>query len=118
MKVINGRTYNLWQQFWDQREDWKDGKLVDTSAGMETIITDIIFEENGDDSAMFGFKGEDFECWFDVRNGGVGGGPCPDEGGICFGTAMGSFYVVKPDRTLKVVTDEHGHTKSDEVNNG
>lgn len=96
MKVINGKKYGLWQQFFDQRKEWIGGKLVDTEIdAMETKITDVIFEENGDDSAKFGFKGEDFECWFDVQHGGVGGGPV-EEGGISFGSRFGgSFYAVK-----------------------
>jgi len=97
MKVINGKTYNLWQQFWDQREKWIGGKLVDTEfSPKETEIVDIIFEENGEDSAKFGFKGKDFDCWFDVMHGGVGGGPVED-GGISFGSRFGgSFYAVRP----------------------
>ena len=99
MKVINGRTYNLWQQFWDQREEWIGGDLVDTTLDptLHTTITDVILEASGKDSAKFGFKGRDFECWFDVTQGGVGGGPCPDDRGICFSTRYGgSFYAVKP----------------------
>ena len=119
MKVINGKTYSLWQQFLDQREEWIGGKLVDTELSpMKTVITDVIFEENGGDSAKFGFKGEDFECWFDVKIGGVGGGPCPDKNGICFSNQYGgSFYVVKPELG-EIVSDNHGELHGDEVNDG
>ena len=96
MKVINGKTYNLWQQFWDQREEWIGGRLVDEESDVDTIIEDVIFEENGDDSAKFGFKGKDDDIWFDVKFGGVEGVPCPVKGGICFSSFGGYFYAVKP----------------------
>jgi len=109
LKIINGRTYSLWQQFWDQREQWIGGELVDTElTPLHTTIEDVIFEENGDDSAKFGFKGNKFDCWFDVQIGGIGG-ECPHPKGISFSAAYGgSFYAVKPERV------ESG----DEVNHG
>lgn len=95
MKIINGKTYGLWQQFYDQRKEWIGGKLVSLDGEVDTTIEDVIFEENDDDSAKFGFKGKDGDCWFDVKYGGVGGGPCPVDGGICFSSFGDVFYAVK-----------------------
>ena len=74
MKEINGKTYPLWQQFLDQREDWIGGTITNEDMGetLTTEITDVILEANGP-SAMFGFNGKDFNFVFGVKYGGISG---------------------------------------------
>lgn len=59
---------------------------------MYTKITAVILEPNGETSALFGFRGEDFNCTFDVAYGGVLGVPGP---GITFGTRYSTFTAMK-----------------------
>jgi hypothetical protein len=86
MTEINGKIYPLWSQFVSRKSEWIDGKLQDFGDPidaalmnqhgkglypLETTITDIRLEPNGDDSAFFYVVGKDFTCGFDVRCGGI-----------------------------------------------
>jgi len=81
MKIINGKTYPLWQQFLDKKKDWVGGILEDEGDNFDrkflgaeiatTIIEDITLRPNGEDSAFFSIKGKDFNCGFDVSCGGI-----------------------------------------------
>lgn len=81
MEPINGKVYPMWSQFVDKKQEWIRGILeddgdsfdrqLDSYAGMETIIVDIVLEPNGKESAMFLVKGKKFDCGFDVRYGGI-----------------------------------------------
>jgi hypothetical protein len=108
---VNGKIYPLWSQFVSRKSEWIDGKLQDFGDSMdvrllgpesfpvETIITDIILEPNGDGSAFFSVVGKDFTCGFDVRCGGIA--PENDEDWLTFGGYSGhkwriSKRVIKP----------------------
>jgi len=85
--IINGRQYPLWSQFVDHKHEYiggilqefqnpdEDGNLV------ETEITDVILQPNGNDSAYFSVIGKDFSCGFDCQYGGIVSG---EEGWITF----------------------------------
>ena len=91
MEPINGKTYPLWGQFVERKEEWMGGTLEDFGDSMDqhmfgadahaiTTITDITLEPNGD-SAMFCVEGEKFGCGFDVQFGGITAG---EEGWLTF----------------------------------
>jgi hypothetical protein len=66
--VVNGRRYSLWPKFVARKVEWIGGELEDVDApGETTRITDIKFEPNGTESAMFTVDGEDWSCACDVR---------------------------------------------------
>ena len=81
--VVNGKTYPMWSQFIEKKEDWIGGTLLDEGDSMDqrmglvkeggtcTKITDITLGPNGKDSAFFSVEGEDFTCGFDVSVGGI-----------------------------------------------
>jgi hypothetical protein len=94
--VINGKTYPLWQQFVDKKEEWIGGLLIDHDDCQVTIITDVCLKPNGTDSAFFSFEGEDYGCGFDVHHGGIGGEPILPEGLPFRGYDL-QFTVVKKD---------------------
>lgn len=73
MKEINGKTYPMWNGFIDNKTKWIGGILTETDFGetTSTRITDMTLEPNGEDSAYFSVIGEDFNCGFDVRYGGI-----------------------------------------------
>ncbi len=80
---VNGKTYPLWGQFVERKNEWIGGKLKEINIdpicgpiGEETTtkIKDIELVPNGKESAFFRVIGEDFSCGFDARSGGVSGG--------------------------------------------
>lgn len=83
MIEVNGKEYPLWSQFVERKNEWIGGILRDTGDSfdwsvmgitpMETKITDIRLEPNGDDSAYFSVDGGSFSCGFDVHFGGISG---------------------------------------------
>jgi len=92
---VNGRFYNLWGQFVENKERWIGGKLHDkeTLCGPcpVTTITDVELLPNGDDSAFFWIRGKDYDCGFDVKYGGVNGDKV--ENGLMLGGQMGTFSI-------------------------
>lgn len=90
MNVINGRTYPLWQQFVDRKDEWIGGTLTDPPGEDPTLITDVELKANGTDSAMFSFLGTDYDCGFDVGFGGVTGDHV--ENGLMFIRSFGGKF--------------------------
>lgn len=76
MIEVNGKVYPLWSQFVEGKEKFIGGTLQDLDMGMcvETEITDVTLEPNGEESAFFSVEGKDFGCGFDVGCGGVTAG--------------------------------------------
>ena len=70
---VNGKEYPMWGQFVENKQKWIGGTLEDHDMGIcvKTKITNITLTPNGDDSAFFSVDGEDFNCGFDVRYGGI-----------------------------------------------
>ncbi len=105
-RVVNGKVYNLWNQFVDRKAEWigsileDPGDAMDAALGLSeggpsrTTITDITLEPNGKDSAMFHIVGENFSCGFDVGYGGLGGGN-REEGWINFSGYGGHSFRIK-----------------------
>jgi hypothetical protein len=83
-RLVNGKHYPMWSQFADRAAEWIGGTLEDFGDHMDralggathmtTRIIGIVLEPNGTDSACFRVQGEDFDCAFDVRYGGIVGG--------------------------------------------
>ena len=83
MKVVNGKTYPMWDQFLEKKQEWVGGVLEDFGDNMDrtlfgdnkmaTEIVDITLEPNGEDSAFFSIVGKEFSCGFDVKHGGISG---------------------------------------------
>lgn len=82
MEAVNGRTYPLWGQFIDRKEEWIGGTLEDFGDPMDrrmgykgtvATITDITLTPNGEDSAFFGVHTDEGTFGFDVSVGGIGG---------------------------------------------
>ena len=101
MQTINGKTYTLWPQFVEKKNQWIGGDLIDFDhdVGLEskTKIKDITFTPNGKDSAMFSIIGEDFTCECDVEFLGVGGHiDRYPKGSITFTTRFGSDFTIVP----------------------
>lgn len=103
VNVINGKTYPLWQQFVDKKNEWIGGKLVDNGDSMDillgakpmqTEIVDIVLSANGKDSAMFEVVGKEFTCSADV--GYLGIGTSTDKGLQLYGYGDHSFKIYKP----------------------
>ena len=104
MIKINGKRYPLWSQFVEQKGKWIGGVLQDfgdsmdkalglANGAMETIITDITLEPNGDDSAFFSVKGEKFGCGFDVGHGRIG--DCQEKPWLTFSGYGGHKWRIK-----------------------
>ncbi len=106
--VVNGKRYSLWPQFVEKKYEWIGGTLQDRpdrdalAFGMEmpkggwheTTITDVRFEPNGKDSALFAVDGKDFWCASDVRYLHVD----PDHSGngwLAFGSYGGSLWRIR-----------------------
>ena len=77
---VNGKVYTLWGKFVEEKACWIGGFLQEigdpdpvrpTGEMKKTKITDIELVPNGSGSAFFRVKGEDYNCGFDVRHGGV-----------------------------------------------
>lgn len=82
MIVINGKKYPIWSQFVKRKQEWIGGILEDFGdsddraigiTAIQTKITDIKLEPNGDESAFFSVDGENFGCGFDIRSGVISG---------------------------------------------
>lgn len=78
--IVNGKEYPFWGQFVEQKARFIGGVLEDldddpmiVNDGSTTIITDILLEPNGKDSAYFRVTGREYECGFDVSVGRIGG---------------------------------------------
>lgn len=95
--VINGKRYSLWPKFALQKKQWIGGTLKDYSANADTKITDIRFEPNGTDSAMFTICGEDFDCAADVHYLAVDAriGERLGKGWLGFSTTFGHEFAIK-----------------------
>ena len=91
---VNGKEYPMWGQFVERKSEFIGKRLDDYDMGehMSTIITDITLEPNGEDSAYFSVEGEDFNCGFDVRYGGISGG---EEGYIAFHGFGGHEFTIE-----------------------
>jgi hypothetical protein len=92
MEAINGKTYPMWGQFVDNKDQWIGGTMreFDRQCGPAPSekITDIKMEPNGTDSAMFVVCGETYQWSCDVQSLSVGGGDNP-VGGIRLHTRWG-----------------------------
>ena len=97
LKLVNGKNYPMWQQFVDKKDDFIGLRLVDFDIGMraETIVTDVVLIPNGDDSAWFGVKGEEFECGFDVSVGGISGQKIEKNSVMTFTGYMGHTWEIQ-----------------------
>lgn len=95
--VINGKRYSLWPKFVLQKKQWIGGTLKDYSANADTKITDIRFEPNGTDSAMFTICGEEFECSADIHYLAIDPqlGARLGEGWIGFSSSFGLQFAIK-----------------------
>lgn len=93
-KVINGKTYHLWQQFLDKEQEYIGGTLHDMDDGNQetTEITAIRLEPNGKESAAFYVDGKEYGCGFDVSVGGVTGG---EHGWVTFCGYGGHIWRIK-----------------------
>ena len=100
--IINGKEYPMWSQFVEKQEEWIGGTLMDGGDSFDrglglppvtTIITEIELKPNGDDSAWFGVKGENFDCGFDVQFGGISGNQ--EDGWLTFSGYMGHSWKIK-----------------------
>jgi len=95
MIPVNGKVYPMWSQFVEQSESWVGGTLEDHDRGttVSTLIKGITLTPNGDTSAFFTIKGEDFSCGFDVKHGGLGG--AGEKGWISFVGYGGHTFRIK-----------------------
>ncbi len=93
--IVNGKTYPLWNQFVDEKEEWIGGRLEswEGSEFFEGIITDITLKPNGDESAYFRVEVGDLACGFDVRYGGILGSG-PSEKGLNFLGPLGHQWAI------------------------
>ena len=82
MEAVNGKTYPLWGQFVDRKEEWIGGELEDFGDSMDrgmgyegtkAIIKDIELRPNGEESAFFEILTDKGGFGFDVSVGGIGG---------------------------------------------
>lgn len=83
MEAVNNKTYPLWGQFVDRKNEWIGGILEDFGDSMDrqmgidektvATITDITLKPNGEDSAFFGVHTDKGMFGFDVGVGGIGG---------------------------------------------
>lgn len=98
---VNGKFYPLWGQFVAKEKEFINGTLedfgdnVDRALGSKpkvTKITGIVLRPSNKDSAFFEVKGEDFDCGFDVHQGGIGAG---EDGWITFGGCGGHTWRIK-----------------------
>lgn len=110
--IVNGKEYQFWGQFINEKRKWIGGILEDFGDSMDktlgpsknfiTKITDITLLPNGKDSAFFQVIGEKFTCGFDVKNGGILGNQ--EEGWLNFGSYGGHTWRIKQpdwDNTMK-----------------
>jgi hypothetical protein len=115
---VNGKIYPLWGQFVEKKSQWINGKLQDFGDSLdplrmsedyypiETTITDVRLEPNGDDSAFFSVVGKDFTCGFDVKYGGIA--PENDEDWLTFrGYGGHKWRIKKRDVQTKFKTKEN-----------
>ena len=99
---VNGKFYPLWGQFVEKQQEFIGGTLEDIgdvidrglfgTVSLKTTITGIELKPNGDNSAFFCVKGEDFDCGFDVKYGGVIAG---EEGWLTFSGYGGHTWRIK-----------------------
>lgn len=112
MEKVNGKYYNLWGQFVDQRESFIGGTLQELEEGQPlnivhepiptTRITDIRLVPNGTDSALFCVDGETWGCEGDVGYLGITAG---EKGWITlsgFGGHLWRFKKPENNETSKV----------------
>ena len=92
--IINGKQYPLWSGFVAKKDQFVGGILqeFDLDHWIETTITDIVLEPNGENSAFFRVVGKDFSCGFDCQTGGLVVG---DEGRITFMGYGGHTWRIK-----------------------
>ncbi len=102
---VNGKTYPLWGQFVEKKEEFVGGVLEDFGDSIyrrigfknsKTKIVDIKLRPNGEDSAFFEVIGKDFSCGFDVEYGGVTTG---EEGWITFSGYIGQIFRILKNNT-------------------
>lgn len=102
MLKVNGKYYPLWSQFVEKKEKWIGGILIDYGDALDrfvdyegdtTTIKDIELVANGKDSAFFSIIGEDFDCGFDVKYGGISSEG--EEGWLTFSGYGGHQFSIK-----------------------
>jgi hypothetical protein len=97
MKAINGKTYPMWGQFVDKKEEWIGGTMMESDRhcgnSPKEKITDIKMEPNGEESALFLVCGETFNWSCDVRYIGIGCGDNPPNG-ITIHTRFGNSLTI------------------------
>lgn len=92
--IVNGREYPLWSQLVERKNEYIGGMLQDLDCeGATTIIQDITLTPNGVDSAFFQVIGEEFECGFDCKHGGITSG---EQGWLTFSGYAGHEWRIKP----------------------
>ena len=98
---VNGKDYPMWSQFVEKQNEFIGGILDDSGDSidrmlganpMQTKITSITLEPNGEDSAFFSVNGETFSCGFDVQVGGISSG---ENGWITFSGYGGHIWRIK-----------------------
>jgi hypothetical protein len=103
MITINGKSYPLWSQFVERKQEWIGGTLEDFGDSMDaamgllgedrqTEITDITLTPNGKTGAAFTIEGKDFGCGGDVSCMGVTAG---EEGWLTFAGYGGHTFRIK-----------------------
>ena len=90
---VNGKSYPLWGQFVEKKQEWIGGwiedfgdridKIIFDGEIMKTVITDVILRPNGN-SAYFEVVGKEFSCGFGVEYGGIIGGEPDGKNWITF----------------------------------
>jgi len=99
LEPINGKVYPMWSQFVEKKEGWIGGSMIDSDSIMgdaeETEITDVSLIPNGTESAMMIFHGKDYDCSFDVRYCGIGGGDSNKVGYLELCTTFGNTFYIK-----------------------
>lgn len=105
MIEINGKHYLLWSKFVERKNEWIGGILEDLDGCPPTKITDIELIPNGKDSAFFRVKGEDYDCGFDVKYGGVDGRG--EKRWLTFSGYGGHFWRIKSVQPVNAVDCSH-----------
>lgn len=98
-QIINSKTYPMWSQFVERKNEWVGGKMFEVDSVMgATPMTEIVNIElvpNGPESAMICIRGIDYDCCADVQYCGIGGTDQLQPGFLAIFTQFGSTYYIQ-----------------------
>ena len=114
MITIDGKSFPLWSQFVERKNEWVGGSLEEFGdqfcGGATTEITDITLSKESD-CVFLTFRGKEFDESFNVEYGGIDSHQ-PDPDWLYFSVIMcPGFRIKQPSSKVKTKDGRNAYNK-------